>query len=144
MTTISVSIASAPGVLRFSIVLAAKWFIFGTHLAITTNHNAASTGFRRSEASGTHRAYPFIVHIQSDIISDLAARIVVPLRRKTGFKKEELQRLTPTIEYDDKEELLLVPQVASIPARVLKYPIGSLSHLRDEIVAALDFAITDI
>lgn len=92
----------------------------------------------------TRRDYPFIVDIQSDIISNLAARIVVPLRRKTGFKKEELQRLTPTIEYDKEELLLLVPQVASIPARVLKYPIGSLSHRRDEIVAALDFAITDI
>ncbi len=92
----------------------------------------------------TRKAYPFIVDIQSDIISDIATRIVVPLGRKADFKSEELKRLTPTIEYEGEELLLLVPQVASIPAKVLKTPIGSLSHLRDEIVSALDFAITGI
>jgi toxin CcdB len=92
----------------------------------------------------TRKAYPFIVDIQSDVISDLATRIVVPLGRKTDFKSEQLKRLTPIIEYGGVELLLLVPQVASIPTKVLKNPIGSLSHLRDDIVAALDFAITGI
>ena len=90
----------------------------------------------------TRRAYPFIVDIQSDIISDIATRIVVPLGRKADFKREDLQRLTPTIEYEGGELLLLVPQMAAIPAKALKNPIGSLGHFRDEIVAALDFAIT--
>lgn len=92
----------------------------------------------------TRKAYPFIVDIQSDIISDLATRIVVPLGRKSDFKGEQLKRLTPIIEYEGEELLLLVPQVASIPTKVLKNPIGSLSHLRDDIVAALDFVITGI
>ncbi len=95
-------------------------------------------------SKSTRKAYPFIVDIQSDIISDIATRIVVPLGRKADFKGEELKRLTPTIEYAREELLLLVPQVASIPANVLKNPIGSLSHLRDDIIAALDFAITGI
>ena len=95
-------------------------------------------------SKATRKAYPFIVDIQSDIISDLATRIIVPLGRKADFKSEELKRLTPAIEYKGEELLLLVPQVASIPAKILKSPIGSLSHLREEIVAALDFAITGI
>ena len=92
----------------------------------------------------TRKAYPFIVDVQSDIISDLATRIVVPLGRKADFNSRHLNRLAPTIEYKEEELLLLVPQVASIPAKALKNPIGSLSHLRDDIVAALDFAITGI
>jgi toxin CcdB len=38
----------------------------------------------------------------------------------------------------------MIPQIASIPAKVLKEPIGTLLHLRDEIISALDFAITGI
>ena len=92
----------------------------------------------------TRKAYPFIVDIQSDILSDIATRIVVPLGRKSDFKNEVLKKLTPTIEYDEEQLLLLVPQLASIPEKALKKPIGSLSHMREEIVAALDFAITGI
>lgn len=92
----------------------------------------------------TRHAYPFIVDIQSDVVSEIATRIVIPLGRKADFKYEELKKLTLTITYKGEELLLLVPQIASMPAKTLKNPIGSLSHLREEIVAALDFAITGI
>ena len=52
--------------------------------------------------------------------------------------------LTPTVEYEGEDLLLLVPQIASIPSKSLKKPIGSLSHLRNEIIAAVDFALTGI
>lgn len=92
----------------------------------------------------TRRAYPFIVDIQSDIVSAIATRIVVPLGRKVDFKNEEMKKLTPTVKYEGEEFLLIVPQIASMPAKALKNPIGSLSHLREEIVSAVDFAITGI
>ena len=82
--------------------------------------------------------------IQSTIISDIATRIVVPLGRKSDFKNEALEKLTPIIDYEGEELLLLVPQIASIPEGLLKNPIGSLMHLREEILAALDFAISGI
>jgi len=90
----------------------------------------------------TRRAYPFIVDIQSDIVSAIATRIVVPLGRKVDFKNEEMKKLTPTVKYEGEEFLLIVPQIASMPAKALKNPIGSLSHLRQEIIAAVDFSIT--
>ena len=95
-------------------------------------------------SKATRRAYPFIVDIQSSVISDIATRIVVPLGKKADFSNEEMKRLTPIVTYEGKELLLLVPQIASMPAKALISPIGSLSHLREEIVAALDFAITGI
>ncbi|MFK7828504.1 MAG: CcdB family protein [Congregibacter sp.] len=92
----------------------------------------------------TRKAYPLIVDIQCDVISDLATRIVVPLGREAEFKSEKLSRLTPSIDYEGQVLLLLVPQIASIPTKILGTPIGTLSHMRDEIVAALDFAFTGI
>ncbi|MEQ8835403.1 CcdB family protein [Haliea sp.] len=92
----------------------------------------------------TRRAYPFIMDIQSSVISEIATRIVLPLGRLADFRNEKMERLTPTVTYDGEELLLLIPQIASMPAKALKKPIGSLSHLREEIVTALDFALTGI
>jgi toxin CcdB len=95
-------------------------------------------------SKATRKAYPFIVDIQSNVISEIATRIVIPLGRKTHFSNEEMKGLTPTVTYEGEDLLLLIPQIASMPVKALRVSIGSLSHLRDEIIAALDFAITGI
>ena len=95
-------------------------------------------------SEATKSVYPYIVDIQSSVVTEIATRIVLPVARKELFKGEELKGLTPLIEYEGEEFLLLVPQIASMPSKTLRNPIGSLSHLRNEIIAALDFAITGI
>ncbi len=52
--------------------------------------------------------------------------------------------LTPLIEYENEQYILLTPQVSSMPAKLLRNPVGSVESLRDEIIAAIDFAITGI
>ena len=90
------------------------------------------------------KSYPFILDIQCDLINDIATRIVVPLALYSKFKNQEMKGLTPKVNFDDRDLLVLIPQLASMPSKSLKNPIGTLSHLRDEIVSALDFAITGI
>lgn len=92
----------------------------------------------------TRAAYPFIIDIQNTLISDLSTRIVIPLGKMEHFKNEKIQGLTPEIRYQGEVYLLLTPQIASMPAKRLKNPVGSLAHFRDDIIAALDFAITGI
>jgi len=89
-------------------------------------------------------AYPFIIDMQNNLVDDLATRIVAPLAPYSKFKNEELKKLTPRVSYEGQELLILIPQISSMPTKLLKEPIGSLSHLRDEIIAALDFAIIGI
>lgn len=86
--------------------------------------------------------YPYLLDIQHDFLTDLATRIVIPLGRLGHFQNEKLRGLTPEVEYEGESLLLLTPQIASMPAKQLKDPIGSLSHLREEIIASLDFAVT--
>ncbi|MDR7119965.1 CcdB family protein [Rheinheimera soli] len=88
--------------------------------------------------------YPYLVDIQSAVLTSLATRIVVPLGRSSAFGGEAMKGLTPQISFDGEELLLLTPQVASIPQKQLRKPVGSLAHFRDQIVAALDLAITGI
>jgi len=95
-------------------------------------------------SKNTRQAYPYIVDIQSSLISEIATRIVIPLGKLSHFKNEQMKGLTPEISYEGEQLLLLTPQISSVPTKMLKSPVGTLSHFRDEIIAALDFAITGI
>jgi len=92
----------------------------------------------------TRNAYPFILNIQNELIENISTRIVVPLVIAKKFSNEEMKGLTPRIEFEGTDLLIMIPQIASMPTRALKEPIGTLFHLRDEIISALDFAITGI
>ncbi len=98
----------------------------------------------KNPSKNTRTAFPYMVDIQSPVISDISTRIVIPLGRAKNFRHEQMQGLTPEISYEGEALLLLTPQLSSIPSKLLKNPVGSLSHFRDEIVAAVDFAITGI
>lgn len=90
----------------------------------------------------TRDAYPYLVDIQSPVISELATRIVIPLAAGGALKGGALSSLTPQISYEGQALLLMTPQLSSVPARELNSAVGSLEHFRTEIIAALDFAIT--
>lgn len=98
----------------------------------------------QNPSSKTKKFFPYIVDIQNPYISDIATRIVIPLGKLQNFKNESMKGLTPEIEYKGEKLLLLTPQIASVLAKTLKNPVGSLSHLRNEIISAIDFAITGI
>lgn len=95
-----------------------------------------------SKVSKAH--YPYLVDIQSNLLSDLATRIIVPLGKRSAFGDEAMQGLTPEISFAEQELLLLTPQISSVPGKHLKSPVGSLSHFRNQIIGALDLAITGI
>ncbi len=98
----------------------------------------------QNPSPNTHDLFPYVIDIQNPIIADISTRIVVPLGKQIYFKGGGMIGLTPEINYEGETLLLLIPQIASIPSNTLKSPVGSLMHYREEIIAALDFAITGI
>ena len=92
----------------------------------------------------TREAFPYIIDIQNDLINDIATRIVIPLGKLSHFRNEKMDGLTPTLTYDNEEFILLTPQIASMPTNRLKNPVGSVKAMRDDIISAIDFAITGI
>lgn len=83
---------------------------------------------------------PFLLDVQSDLLSGLDTRIVVPLRRRDRFPEVTLPaNLIPVFEIDGVECMLETPKLAAVPLRILKTPVASLSERQFEIVAALDF-----
>ena len=95
-----------------------------------------------SKTSRVH--YPYLIDVQSNLLAGLATRIVIPLGCRAAFGGQAMQGLTPEISFADQEFLLMTPQISAVPEKHLKSPIGSLSHCRDQIVRALDFAISGI
>ena len=90
---------------------------------------------------GPHAAdTPYLLDVQSDLLSGLETRIVIPLRRRDSFPVVSLPaNLTPTFKVEGIECILETPKLAAVPLRILKIPVESLIASQFEIVAAVDF-----
>ncbi len=86
--------------------------------------------------AGVGRTESYVVDVQADLLDRLGTRIVAPLvpRAKTGI----MTGLTPLIEIDGVEFVVLTQEMAAIPVRDLQNRIGSLAEYQDEIKRAID------
>ena len=98
----------------------------------------------RNPGTATRKHFPYLVDIQSPYLEELATRIVIPLGEASLFKGTAMKGLTPEVTFQDEHLLLLTPQISAIRKKQLKGPIGSLSHMRDDLLNALDFAMFGI
>jgi toxin CcdB len=83
------------------------------------------------------RHRPYLVILQSDLISDLATTIVAPLAATGAFKAAT--RLNPVVHIDGEAYHLAAHELFAVDRHVLGKSIGSLAAERDAIMAALDF-----
>jgi toxin CcdB len=87
---------------------------------------------------------PFVVDVQSDLLSDLRTRLVMPLTRVGVALKHPPRRLTPQFTVQG-ERLALSPfQAAGLDARLLRKPVASLAVHAGEIRDALDAVVSGI
>jgi toxin CcdB len=98
----------------------------------------------KNKNPATKSTYPYLVNVQSDLLSELQTRIVVPLAKLTAFRKKPIKDLTPLIDFEGGKYLMLIPQLAGVAVSELGQVAGRLNEYRDEIIAALDFLITGI
>ncbi len=101
------------------------------HLAVYKNDNPS-----------TKKLIPYLLDVQSDLLVSLETRVVVPLYlyEKNGLKA--ISRLTPVIDFERKQYLVMTPQLAGVPAKLLKKAVFSLEAKRSEIINALDLLFT--
>ena len=88
--------------------------------------------------------YPYVVDVQSDLLSALATRMVVPLA-VTALASQNLPRqLCPLISVNDKPLMLVPFEAAPLDKRLLKAEITSIRDRSHEIIAAMDAVINGI
>lgn len=99
----------------------------------------------RNRNSATKARFPLLLDVQSDLLSGLGTRVVIPLTPATvTSRRTAMQTLTPIVVVDGKDYLLVTPQLAGIATRELGPPVADLSGQRPTILAALDLLITGI
>lgn len=98
----------------------------------------------RNPNPASKAAMPFLLNVQSDLIEDLASRVVVPLCRVSTMQGKPIKTLMPLFEIEGEQYAMLTPQLAGIAKRQMGTKVCSLSSMRSEIIAALDLLVTGV
>ena len=88
--------------------------------------------------------FPLLVDIQSDLLSRLETRVVVPMTTVKKLGAKPITRLNPTVRVDGTEYVLVFQDLAAVPLSVLSKRVASLLSKRAEIIAGIDLLITGI
>jgi len=85
---------------------------------------------------------PYLVVLQSDLVSGLSSTVVAPLVPRDQFSGAH--RLNPIVAVDGREFWLATHELFAVDRRALRGKVATLSDHRDAIIAALDFVFTGI
>jgi toxin CcdB len=91
-------------------------------------------------SDAAHR--PFLVILQSDLVSGLRSTVVAPLVGRDLMAGA--QRMNPMFTIKGAEYWLATHELFPIERTMLKERIASLSEQHDAITAALDFVFTGV
>ena len=89
-------------------------------------------------------AYPYFLDIQNNLLDTLNSRLVIPVAHSKSLSESNITNLCPTVTVEDESYILLTQQMTNVPTAALSVPVVSLEHIRDEVVAAIDFLVTGI
>lgn len=98
----------------------------------------------KNKNAATRARVPYLLDVQSNLLSELETRVVVPLYTATALKGNALTVLNPRLEVEGKELVAMTPQLAGISRKELGAEVGKLTEQRDSIMRALDFLIAGI
>lgn len=87
--------------------------------------------FENSGGSG------FVLDVQSDLLSGLNTRMVIPLLPRSQAPKPA-QRLNPVVSVGGGELIVATQFMAAVSDGELRTKVGSLASCQDDIAAALD------
>ncbi len=87
--------------------------------------------YRSKSANG------FLLDVQTDLLSGLNTRVVVPLLFQSESPKPA-GRLNPTFEIEGEVVVMVTQFIAAIPESELAHPIHNLNNNHHQITEALD------
>ena len=90
----------------------------------------------------TKQIYPYLLALQSNLLSDLVTCVVAPLALLSQHSQLVITRLTPVISVAGEDYLMQTMQLSAIARKQLGKAVGDASANSHEIVAAVDFLIS--
>ncbi|MDD2837700.1 CcdB family protein [Sulfuricurvum sp.] len=86
----------------------------------------------------SNTAIPYLLDIQTDLLSVLTTCVVVPLTRQ----ENPIKHLNPLFEINGENIIMLTQEIAGIERAALGEKISSLKEYRSKIIPALDFLVS--
>ena len=90
----------------------------------------------------TKQLYPYLLELQSNLLSELATCVVAPLILLSQHSQLAITRLTPVISVAGEDYLMQTMQLSAITRKQLGKAVGDASANSYEIIAAIDFLIS--
>jgi toxin CcdB len=81
-----------------------------------------------------------LLDVQADALEHLNTRMVVPLL-PAKRAPHPAKTLNPVVRIGNIDYVVATQFMAAVPARILQDSVSSLSHRRDEILAAIDLLL---
>ncbi|HDT0788085.1 CcdB family protein [Klebsiella aerogenes] len=90
-------------------------------------------------------AYPYFIDVQADMLAHLNTRLVMPLTQKVSANSQ-VKALTPVITIEQVDYVVLATMITTTDVKNLKAEdvVMDASHLRDQLVSAIDMMILGI
>jgi toxin CcdB len=80
-----------------------------------------------------------LLDVQTDLLSGLDTRVVIPLRKASLYRKAKLpQDLMPIFSIKGSEFALETPKMAAVPSKILKTEIASLKTQQHLVMTAIE------
>ncbi|MFC3853987.1 CcdB family protein [Salinispirillum marinum] len=92
----------------------------------------------------SQRQYPYLLDIQSDLLSELKTTVVIPLSPAHIAAPMRLTRLNPSFTLNGETLIAITQDIAGIERSQLRGQHYDLSAYRSEIIAAIDFVLAGI
>lgn len=80
----------------------------------------------------------FLLDVQSDLLSDLNTRIVIPVM-PLGLAPRPARILNPVLDLAETPHVLVTQFMSAVPVGILSRHVGSLAAQSDQITRAMDF-----
>jgi toxin CcdB len=79
-------------------------------------------------------------NVQTDLLSDLNTRVVVPLM-PTSIAPKPATRLIPIFDLEDQQVVMVTQFMAAVPTGILKISVGKLDEEFEKVTSAIDMLI---
>jgi toxin CcdB len=97
----------------------------------------------KNENQTSNTVYPFFIDIQHELLADLNTRVVIPLS-PFEMVDENLERLTPVIQLNQTDYVLMTHLLTSISKKQLSESVISVEGYRNVILSAVDMLVSGI
>jgi len=97
-----------------------------------------------NEDARTRKRVPYFVVLQSDLLSGLNTVVVAPIGMAKVVEGKPATTLMPVVVLDDTEFVIYLPELAAVPARLMRKRVANLESSRDLMTRGLDLLFSGI